>query len=257
MTVHYAIDESAGSRRSLRRHIATIGLVLALLAVTAEALAGFGSRWGWWYYRTGLVIFGMAGIVGAVGAVVSLIGGIFSGRHRFAFRIAAAGIVIGLTATGIVWAWSRTGQHMPKIHDISTDTLTPPQFIAVIPLRKDAENSAQYGGPEVAGLQALAYPDIRPLVLPLKPEAAFEGAVRVARKMGWSIVSTNQQVGSIEATATTFWFGFKDDVVVRITAVQEGSRIDVRSASRVGVSDVGTNAKRIRTFLGKMKSSTD
>lgn len=247
------IDESAGSGRSLRRAIAPTGLVLALLALAAEALAGFGTRLGWWHYRTGLVIFGLAGIAGAAGAIVSLIGGIFAGR-RFAFRIAAAGIVIGLTATGILWAWSGTGQEMPKIHDISTDTLDPPQFAAIIPLRKNAENPPQYGGPKVAAQQALAYPDLQPLILPIRQDAAYERALKTARDMRWEIVSAAERDGRIEATATTFWFGFKDDVVVRISPAKNGSRIDVRSASRVGVSDVGTNARRIRTFLHKMKS---
>ncbi len=241
--------------RAVGRSLAPVGLVLALLAALAEALSGFGSRFGWWYYKTGLGIFGFGAIMGAVGAIVSLIGGILAGSHRTAYRMAVAGIVIGLVATGIPWSWSRTAKHMPKIHDISTDTDNPPQFAEILPLRKDAENPAAYGGQEVAAKQALAYPDIQPLVLSIKPDAAFNRAVRIAKDMGWDLVAVNEQEGRIEATATTFWFGFKDDVVIRVTTSSEGSRIDVRSVSRVGASDVGTNAKRIRTFLEKMKSS--
>ena len=70
--------------------------------------------------------------------------------------------------------------------------------------------------------------------------------------MGWQIVDANAREGRIEATATTFWFGFKDDVVVRIVPAPGGSRVDVRSVSRVGVSDVGANAKRVRDFLQKL-----
>jgi uncharacterized protein (DUF1499 family) len=136
------------------------------------------------------------------------------------------------------------------IHDITTDPENPPGFVSVLPLRKDAPNSATYGGPEIAAQQRAAYPDIRPLVSDLPPARAFERALSVAQRMGWSIVDDNAAEGRIEATATTRWFGFKDDVVLRIVpAAGNGSRIDIRSVSRVGRSDVGTNARRIRTFL--------
>jgi uncharacterized protein (DUF1499 family) len=63
------------------------------------------------------------------------------------------------------------------------------------------------------------------------------------------IESTDIAAGLVEATATTFWFGFKDDVVVRVVANAAGSRIDIRSVSRVGQSDIGANAARIEKFL--------
>jgi uncharacterized protein (DUF1499 family) len=86
------------------------------------------------------------------------------------------------------------------------------------------------------------------------PAAAFTRALGAARRMGWEIVAADSAAGRIEATATTTWFGFKDDVVVRIKPNQNGSRIDVRSESRVGGSDIGTNAKRIRRYLGELRS---
>jgi uncharacterized protein (DUF1499 family) len=243
--------------RTIGRFIAPIGMVLALLSAAAEALAGPGSQWGWWHYRTGIEILGNGAIAGAVAAIISLIGGIIAGPHRAAYRMAVAGIVIGLIAAGIPWSWSQTAKRVPKIHDISTDTEDPPQFIELLPLRKDAENPAAYGGPEVAAKQTLAYPDIEPLVLQLPADAVFFRALKIARDMGWDLVSINAENGRIEGTATTFWFGFKDDVVVRVTAVPEGSRIDIRSVSRVGKSDVGSNVNRIRKFLKKMKSAND
>jgi uncharacterized protein (DUF1499 family) len=240
--------------RTIGRYIAPVGLVLALLAATAETVAGPGSRLGLWYYRKGLVLLGIGAIAGALGAVISLIGGILAAAHRSAYRMAIAGIVIGLVAAGIPWSWSRTAKQVPKIHDISTDTVNPPRFSAVLPFRTNAENPAAYGGPDVAAQQSRAYPDIQPLVLSERPETVFNRAVKVAGDMGWDIAYMNAKEGRIEATAATFWFGFKDDVAVRITSVKEGSRIDVRSLSRVGVSDVGANAKRIRKFLEKMKT---
>jgi uncharacterized protein (DUF1499 family) len=143
----------------------------------------------------------------------------------------------------------------PHIHDITTDIENPPRLVSVLPLRKNAENSAEYGGPEIAAQQHTAYPDIVPLMLPMRPAQAFERALATARHRGWMIADANPAEGRIEATATTFWFGFKDDVVIRIVPVTGGSRLDMRSVSRVGVSDVGTNAARIRSYLKELGRS--
>ena len=157
---------------------------------------------------------------------------------------------------GILWSWWHTAQSVPAIHDITTDTENPPAFVSILPLRKDAPNTADYGGPEIAAKQKAAYPDLTSAMLPLPPPPAFEHALRTARDMGWTIVDSNPGEGRIEATDTTFWFGFKDDIVIRIVPADQGSRVDVRSVSRVGRSDVGTNAKRIRKYLKKLKESS-
>jgi uncharacterized protein (DUF1499 family) len=144
---------------------------------------------------------------------------------------------------------------VPPIHDITTDTLDPPEFIAIRPLRADAPNPPEYAGEVVARQQQEAYPDIRPYRLDVGAENAFEQALAAARKMGWEIVVADPAAGRIEATATTFWYGFKDDVVVRISEDNGGSVIDVRSKSRVGRSDVGANAARIRAYLEVLKTA--
>jgi len=124
----------------------------------------------------------------------------------------------------------------------------------VLPLRKDAPNSAQYGGAQLAALQQQAYPDLAPVILELPPRAAFDLALTVARASGWEIVAAAPEDNRIEATATTLLFGFKDDIVIRITPAGGGSRVDVRSVSRVRRSDLGTNAARIREFLRRLSS---
>ena len=116
-------------------------------------------------------------------------------------------------------------------------------------MRAGAPNTATYGGAELARTQSGAYPDLGPHRIDAAPARAFERALQAARAMGWEIVAADAAAGRIEATDTTFWFGFKDDVVVRVEADGSGSRVDVRSVSRVGASDVGTNAKRIRAYL--------
>ena len=97
--------------------------------------------------------------------------------------------------------------------------------------------------------QRAAYPDVQPAILNVPPAQAFERALAAVHDMGWEVVKADATEGRIEATDTTFWFGFKDDVVIRVGPTDGGSRVDVRSLSRVGVGDAGTNAKRIRAYL--------
>jgi uncharacterized protein (DUF1499 family) len=235
------------------------GFSLAVLAGLAAALAGFGHRWGWWHYRTGFMVLKGAAYVGIAAAAVSLAGLIIT-RPMFLRQVvvfALAGILIGLLTASIPWSWLRTVKQVPHIHDITTDTENPPTFVAVLPLRKDATNPAEYGGRDIAAQQRKGYPDIVPLRLTAPPDRVFEQALQAAREMGWEIVEAVPGNRRIEATDTTFWFGFKDDVVIRITPEPDGSRVDVRSLSRVGSSDVGTNAKRIRAYLRMLERKNE
>ena len=103
--------------------------------------------------------------------------------------------------------------------------------------------------------QKRGYPDIAPLRLDVPPAQAFERAERAARAMGWDIVNVAPDALRIEATDTTLFFGFKDDVVVRVRPQGQGSIVDVRSLSRIGGSDIGANAKRVRSFLNKLSGA--
>lgn len=160
-------------------------------------------------------------------------------------------MVAGATAY-VPWRGLQRARSVPPIHDVTTDTQDPPAFVAVLPRRAGAANPAAYGGDRVAALQQQGYPDIRPLHLRVAPAAAFASALAEARDMGWVVVGADAAAGRIEATATTRWFGFKDDVVVRVRPEGTGTRVDVRSVSRVGGSDIGTNAARIRSYLGRL-----
>jgi len=246
-----------GHEQSGRAFIATFipvaGFALAVLAGCAAALAGFGHRWGWWHYRTGFAVLKAAAYIGIAAAAVSLAGLIITRPLvlKLGAVLSLAGMMAGLFTAGIPWSWLRTVKAVPLIHDITTDTKDPPPFVAVLPLRKDATNPAEYGGSAIAAQQRESYPDIVPHRINAAPDRVFEKALQAARAMGWEIVEARPGELRIEATDTTFWFGFKDDVVIRVTPEQQGSRVDVRSLSRVGSSDVGTNAKRIRAYLKK------
>jgi uncharacterized protein (DUF1499 family) len=111
-----------------------------------------------------------------------------------------------------------------------------------------------YAGPETAQQQREAYPDIRPLILDLPADRAFQRALDIADAQGWEIVDANAAEGRIEATDRTFWFGFYDDVVIRLTPLEGRTVVDVRSKSRVGRSDRGFNARRIRGYLEELRA---
>ena len=228
-------------------------LAAAVLAALLLPVSGIGARAGAWTFRTGFTVMRWGAYLGLAVAALALLQLLVTrwrGPRPWPLLLALA---LALVAAGIPWSWQRRARQVPPIHDITTDTDDPPEFVAVLPLRADAPNPAAYGGPEIAAQQREAYPDLRSLVLRAVPPAeAFRRALDAARAEKWEIVAADSAAGRIEATATTGWFAFKDDVVVRIRPQGDGSVIAVRSVSRVGRSDVGTNARRIRAYLGRL-----
>ncbi|HEY6873671.1 MAG TPA: DUF1499 domain-containing protein [Geobacteraceae bacterium] len=245
------IRPGTGSRRPF---LLVPGGGLALVAVIVLAGAGFGYRLGLWQFRTGFALLRYGAWCGLAAAAASLGALIAAGRRRRFFDaiLALAGLAIGIAAFSVPLQWKLTAQRLPRIHDITTDVGNPPQFVAILPLRKDAPNPAAYGGAEIAIKQRAAYPDLKTAVLDLTYPQAFDQALDAARRMGWKIVAAVPAEGRIEATDTTFWFGFTDDIVIRVTSAGNRSLADIRSVSRVGVSDAGTNAKRIHAYLRKL-----
>ena len=233
---------------------------LPLLACAAAAfglilLAAAGPS-----YRIGLLsltnAFGLlrwAAYAGIAAVVLGLIAASLGYmRHaRAQLLIAVPALLAGLVAVGVPFEFQRRGRNVPPIHDISTDLENPPVFEAVVPLRADAPNSLERT-PEVTEQQRRGYPDLAPITLPVPVEQAFGRALAIAQDEGWQIVTADKSTGRIEATDTTPWFGFTDDIVVRVTPWGAGTRVDVRSVSRVGVSDTGTNARRIRRYLDRL-----
>ena len=249
---------SAGSSASSGFHsVAIIGCVLACLCCLALITSGFGYRWGWWGLRTAFTMLRWSAYGGVVAGGASLVGLIAAwlGAARGGGGFALVGLLVSLVVVGMPWTQLRRARRAPPIHDITTDTEHPPAFVAVRPLRATAPNSADYGGPEIAAKQRSAYPDIQPALLPLPLAQAFQRALAAAGEMDRTIVAADSAAGRIEATATTFWYGFKDDVVIRVTPGEGGTRVDVRSESRVGGSDIGTNARRIREYLKKLSGA--
>ena len=250
------MNEANSESRNLSR-LPLAAVLLALFAGLMMALGGFGSRWGFWHFRTGFDMLRWATYLALFAAVVAIVAMVRArpGASKKGFRLALVALIVAVGLAWVPWSWRRTARSVPGIHDITTDTERPPPFVAVVPIRAadGASNPVEYGGPEIAAQQKSAYPEIAPLALDVPPEQAFQRALDAARDMHWDIVDTNLAEGRIEATDQTFWFGFKDDVVIRVLPAGGGSRIDVRSLSRVGGGDAGTNAKRIEEYLRRLR----
>jgi uncharacterized protein (DUF1499 family) len=168
------------------------------------------------------------------------------------WRIPVAALLLGMVAAAPGLMLLDKAKSVPRIHDISTDLTDPPGFVALAEARKASPNGLAYGGEKVAAEQRRGYPELKPLVVQTPPAETVQRAIDAARSLGWVIAGSDAASGRVEATDTTAWFGFKDDVVVRIRPEATGSRVDVRSVSRVGGSDLGANAERIRKFLAKL-----
>jgi uncharacterized protein (DUF1499 family) len=142
---------------------------------------------------------------------------------------------------------------LPQIFDITTDPIDPPRFEAIARVRPRNANTIIYAGLYAAEQQRRAYPNIEPLLVTVPPKAAFDAALAIANKRRWRVVDTRDPTptreGRIEAVARTPVMGFRDDIVIRVRPAPDGARVDVRSASRYGRHDLGTNAARIRSLL--------
>ena len=241
----------------IARLLSLIGLVVAIGCALAALGAGLGYRIGWWQLRTGIAMLVYAFWIAAGTAAVCAIAVALS-----AARANVLGMVIGLAGLAIsgVTAWvpydlRMTANAVPPIHDITTDLADPPRFVRVVALRKAEDNPAAYDGPSAGEQQRKGYPDLAPLVLKAPRDKVFTAAQGALASMGLELVDADAAQGRIEATATSLLFGFKDDVVVRIIDDPGGTKVDVRSKSRVGRSDLGVNASRIRTFQAKLKAA--
>jgi len=226
--------------------------IFALLAASALVAAGFGAQFGLWNFRVGFQLVRWSEYTGLAVVALALVGLAVPRWRRGRVPLLVATLIVGVAVAWFPWQWQRSARSVPPINDITTDMENPPAFVALVAARAGLSVPTTYPGAATAEQQKRGYPDLKPLDLPEPPAAAFARALEAARAMGWEIAATDAPSGRIEATAKTPWFGFRDDVVIRVASAGAGSRIDVRSVSRVGRGDFGTNAKRIRAYLEKL-----
>lgn len=252
---------------TLRDFMVRLALIVSLLVPVYFLVAALGTKFGLldWRIGFGLMTFQLGAFVlmGAAGlALIALLLALLASPRR--------GIVSGLLALlipalGLGYAAyvRQQAQAIPPIHDISTDLVDPPAFSpAVIEARAaapgvndlDLLNKRTGDGRAFTELQQEAYADIAPVISTLPPDRAFDEALAAAQAQNWVIVRADAQAGVIEASDSTFWYGFTDDIVIRVRPEGEGSRIDMRSVSRVGRSDLGANAARMRPYLVDLRA---
>jgi len=220
-----------------------ITLTLAALAGLLLVSSGPGTRFGLWSLRVGVGMFGGAMLIGLAAAGAAIVGLAMPLVRARSAPVLVAALMLGAASAAVPLDFLRRVKTLPYINDITTDTEQPPQFA-----------SPKTYQSHFAELQQIGYPDLHPLELTVSPAQAFARAVKIATGLGWEITTVDERTGRIEAVVTTRWFGFKDDVVIRITPAGAGSRVDMRSKSRFGRSDVGTNAHRIQDFLAAMNA---
>lgn len=253
----------ADSRRNWARTITWAALLLAVGAVAAALVAALGSATELWGFRAGLTSLRYIFWAAVAGAALGLVGLVLARRRA---RLLLANLVALVVALGFVLYLGnlvRTARSVPAIHDVATDLDDLPQFTR---LEVRADNLEKIPDEDKAELKALPpeqrwkavhrahYGDLRPIRVATPPAETVRRAAVLARERGWDIALVDEKAGIVEATETSRFFRFKDDVVVRVRpAPGGGSLVDMRSISRVGASDVGVNAKRVRAFLADLQ----
>lgn len=227
-------------------------LRLALVSLALVALGPLATRFGLVRFPIGMALVAVGSLGGAAAVGLSSLALVRGGAAGAVWALLAGGAALAAPLSQVL-----SGGMPPPIHDITTDTMDPPLFDALVPLRGSGVSPAAYDGQEAADQQRRAYPDVEPILLALQPDQALARAESVARALGWTVVSTAPGEGRLEATDTTFWFRFTDDIVVRVRPDAGGSRVDVRSKSRVGRGDLGKNAGRIRAFAARLRTSEE
>jgi uncharacterized protein (DUF1499 family) len=260
-----------GKMTTLRLALTILALFALLTGVGIGLIALMASLGVWlnlWDFRRGFELLRTANDYGdkiAIGCAIAAVA-IFLISNRFRIRngnllgvLALIGMISATLAYYIPESYRPgEGVNIPPIHDITTDTDNPPQFVDVLALRGPGTNTVIYGTspnmtPErLASLQRAAYPDIQPVVINAPRDEVFDRALATVNRLGWELVAQSPAEGRIEATDTTFWFRFKDDVVIIVSESPEGTVVNARSVSRVGVSDVGKNAERLRKFFAEL-----
>jgi len=219
-----------------------------IVAAVLVLLAGPATKFGILPWKAGLGLFVVAALLAGIGALFSVV----SLLRRRGGLVAAIAAAAGVAAFAVPMASVVTGRAVPPINDITTDPANPPVYVMITAAMRGADAVPLSYDPSFAAQQTAAYPEVKPLIVASPPEDVYPKMLAAAGAMGWAIVSSDQASGRIEATATVPWWGFKDDIVVVMSPDGSGTRVDVRSKSRVGKSDLGVNAARIQEYLGKI-----
>jgi len=253
----------ADGRTDWTRLVTKAAWLLGVGAVIAALVAAIGSATGMWGFRAGLTALRYLFFAAAAGAVLGLIGLVLARRRGKLMLANLVAVVVSLGFVLYLGNLVRIAKSVPAIHDVATDLDDVPQFRRLTVRADNLENIPDEGKPELKALppeerwkavHGAYYGDLRTVRLATPPAETVRRAVALARDRGWDTALVDDKAGTLEATETSTFFRFKDDVVVRVRpAPGGGSLVDMRSISRVGGSDVGMNAKRVRAFLADLQ----
>lgn len=253
MTIALARRRRGGDR--WRDRVGRLAALLGLAAMVLLALGPIGWHAGWWHFRVAFwYLMPAAAYCGIAAAAVALLALMVSRGRAGRVGLAVAALIVGGGIAYVPWHFNSLRGIVPPIHDVTTDPDDPPAFVTAAALRKAQNLNTTDYDPHLPSQQRRAYPDLAPIVLNLPPDQAYARALATAQHLRWTITGSDTAAGRIEATETSRWFRFVDDIVIRVAPAPGGSRIDLRSSSRVGRSDFGVNAARIRRFTEAVKS---
>ena len=231
---------------TLARSLGFLSILLGVASIALLAVSVWGFRAGGWPWPRAYDLAGWGAWTAGAGVVVALAGlAAWFRRRKGGASAVLMGLILSLPVAGLGAGFEIAARTPPPINDISTDTKDPPVFwFTATPSDYPAQN---------AGPQRAAYPDVRPLDLPLPGDEAFAAAIALVEERGWEVLSADPAESQIEAIATSRLFGFEDEVAIRVTETDTGARIDMRSRSRLGQIDRGANARRIEAFLADLQ----
>jgi len=231
---------------TLTRALGALAILLGLASLGLLAVAVWGFRAGDWPWPQAYELAGWGAWAAGAGTVAALAGLVVWLRRRKGGAAVLLGLILSLPVAGLGAAFEITARTTPPINDISTDTEDPPVFwFTATPSDYPAQNAEP---------QRAAYPDVRPLELPISADDAFSAALALVEDRGWEVLSADPAESQIEAIAKSRLFGFEDEVAIRVTETDTGTRIDMRSRSRLGQIDRGANARRIEAFLADLET---
>jgi len=239
--------------------IATISVALTVVALIAIALGALGAHFEWLPVFPGFMIFSFGLLIGVLSFFLGGMGILRTrpGSGRIGRNLAAFAFVVGGGLTMLAVGLAVPGNQTPVINDITTDRKDPPVFVTAGNLPENRGQDLSYPASSFSPLQHVAYPDIAPLELEISPDAAFARSQEIAVGLGWNIHTTDSASRTFEATDRTAFFHFVDDIAVRVRPTRTGALVDIRSRSRMGKGDLGTNALRIRSFLKSFDQNKD
>lgn len=270
-------------KKHYSRHLGRLALILGVGSVVIALVGAIGAGQDLWPKMTGLGTWQVAAVLALVAIILSLLVLVlYRKRGGNLVKQCVIALVFAGAFAGYIGYIMSVGRSVPAIHDVTTDVQNPPLFAKLEPRGDNLSNIPGRGDPAYSGkdarerwalLHMQAYSDIKPIMLNMTVADAVALAEKVAQQSDWVVAVADGADGRMEATDSVSLFEFKDDVVVRVTPVAGNAipdseatpadiadsvttvKMDVRSVSRLGVSDLGVNAKRIREFLKNVRAA--